>query len=216
MGDNHFDDDMLWDMQQCQSDLVDVNLVSENRNWINWIRNIQNPRESRFNCYQCSLTRPWNTVRDNEYTGMASDQGILYSSKTENNQAIRRHAESKGHGRVMEKISQLEIGTVKESLADLIAKKGTSHWNQATNNVMIAVNYAVSIHNSLSSHPQTMELLKGFGVNIGNPHCHSRKASAEFLEAMADTYLRKFRADLTEDIPMTLSMLFSKTKLFLG
>ena len=215
MGDNHFEDDLLWDMQQCQSDLVDINLVSENRNWINWIKDIQNPKKSRFNCFQCSLTRPWNNVRDNEFSDMASDQGILYSTKGENNRAIRRHAESKGHERVMEKMHKLELGTVMKSLADLIAKKGTNPWNAPTNNVMIAVNYAVSIHNSLRSHPHTMDMLKGFGVDVGNPHCHSRYAAAEFLEAMSDTYLRKFRQDLTEDIPMTLSKLFTINNLFL-
>ena len=198
-------------MQQCQRDLVDVNLVSENRDWISWIKDIQNPKKSRFKCYQCSLTKPFNKMRDNEYSEMANEEGILYDSYGENNKAIKRHAASKGHQRVKEDIRRFNIGTVLETLADLIAKKGTNHWNEHTNNVMIAVNYEITIHNSFNTHPHTMALLKGFGVKVGNPHCHSVAAAANFLEAQSVTYHRKFLRELTEDIPMTLSMLITTT-----
>ena len=211
MGADHFQDDSLWDIHQFQSDLVDVNLVSENRDWINWIKNLQDPRQSRFNCYPCSKTKPFNQMRDNEYSEMASRQGILYDSYGENNKAIKRHANSKGHERVVEEIHKHDVGKVLDSLADLIATKGTNHWTESTRNVMIAVNYEISIHNSLRSHPFTMEMLKGFKVNVGNPHCHTRQAAAKFVEAQSITLQRKFRRELIEDIPMTLSMLITRT-----
>ena len=197
-------------MSQCQGDVIPVEEVSNNRNWINWIKNLQDPRMSRLNCYPCSMTRQYNQMRDNEYSDMASEHGILYSSKHENAKAIRRHAASKGHERVQETIKKFQLGEVIGSLADLIAKKGTNPYNEATNNVMIAVNYEISVHNSLNSHPVTMDMLKGFGVDVGNPHCHSSRAARDFVIAQSETYHEKFIGDLTEDIPLTLSMLITK------
>ena len=211
VGEDHFEDDWLWEMNECQNDIAPVNEVSENRDWVNWIKNIQNPKASRFNCYYCSLLKPYNKLRDNEYSDMASAQGILYPTKADNAKAIKRHAASKGHARNMEVVKRFELGTVMDSLADLIAKKGTNPFNAPTNNVMITVNYEVSIHNSLRSHPHTMALLRRFGVDVGNPHCHSVTAAREFLEAMSETYHKKFIQELTEDIPMTLSMLITIT-----
>ena len=200
-------------MNECQGDIVPVNEVSLNRDWIFWIKDLQYPKNSRLKCYLCSMTRKYNKLRYNQYAEMAKDEGILYPTKAENLKAIKNHAASRGHARVKEDFKKLDLGNVVESLADLIATKGTNPFYEATNNVMKSVFYEVGIHNSLNSHPQTMEFLQGFGINVGKPHCHTSDAARNFVVAMGETYHYNFIGSLTDDKPMTLSKIIIITML---
>lgn len=206
----------MWEIHEVQGDIVPVNAVSVNRDWIRWVRNNQQPRMSRLKCYPCAMMKPYNKLRSNEYSEMASEHGILYPTKGENLKAIKRHAASKGHERVREDIQKYNLGEVIGSLADLIAKKGTNPMNEATNNVVKSVFYEIGVHNSLNSHQQTMEFLQSFrkddgtpAINVGKSHCHSRAAARNFVVAMGERYHLNFLEGLNEDKPLTLSMLIT-------
>ena len=190
-----FNDLALSKIQECQSKIVPLDLVRDNRHWIEWNENKENCAKSTIGCRICREAREFQTYSEKESSQLAKLGGVLRPTLSENYQLIYHHEQTSGHQRNVENLKRLDVDSLAEKLATL--KKGTSLVDelykvcfllysiihichmltktfefQSTKNGFETVLYGVKVHNSLNNYPMTVRHLQKFGIDMGESHCH--------------------------------------------
>ena len=107
-------------------------IVSSNIDWFQLLVNENQPAESHFNCYYCSQYKDKYYVK--EESALASHHGVLKASRTENNRAIRQHANSACHLKTMDIHRKRKAALMDKDIKDTITALEPPDY-RATNNV---------------------------------------------------------------------------------
>ena len=151
----------LWSqqMKRYQSNIIDVDVAEQFKEWFNYFFNPAHPEKSTFGCWLCYFYRHLTQFRENYYSKMATEKGILHPTKQMNNKALREHATSVTHLRTYEEAAKYELYTMDDDTI-MNMKPIDNPMIVPTNNVVDMIYQESKMNIPGNKHPMMFDYIK--------------------------------------------------------
>lgn len=98
----HFHENWLELIKTNQDNLIPVKHVIKNKDWFEYLPNIENPAESHYRCRLCHTYYDKFSLDKKYKNALANEEGALYNTLDRNREIIIGHGSIKGHLSVIE------------------------------------------------------------------------------------------------------------------
>lgn len=98
----YFRDAWIDQIKNHQKDLIPVDVVQDNKVWFEYLFNEQDPTKSTYRCRLCFKHYDEFHLQQKYKSPLASEEGTLKKTKSENRRAISEHSKNVGHKTVIQ------------------------------------------------------------------------------------------------------------------
>ena len=202
-------EDAIINIQNHQADLLDTSLIQSQSEWFQYLSNSEDVTKSRYNCFYCSTyTKEFFIKEKSEF---ADKEGVLKTTKRENNQAIRRHAKSAGHQKTMDIYQRRAAAGMFEDVDNAIKSREYPDFEK-TNNGFRGIFLINKRGRALADFKDLLNYGSVVGGAIG-PGCKSPQTGKEMTFTI-DKVHRKKNAGKLLDSKAPFSLILGKQLIF--
>lgn len=91
-------------MERHQKRIIPIDVVKENKNWLEYLFNEADPQHSAIRCRLCHKYYDKFNLPKRYKNSLANEKGTLKESKSDNKKLILEHANIPGHKAVVQKL----------------------------------------------------------------------------------------------------------------